>query len=181
MAKIQPGDVFFMWGGSSAVGNYAIQLAKKIGSTVITTTGFDWKKEKIYSFGADYVFNHQTENVVEKVLNLFPEGVDAVLDFVGTDSFNNSINMLRKNGKLMVCGMLTGREVNLNIQLFYLKHLQLYGYYLGSLNSFKKLVKMVENGDIKPHIDKIFELKEASEAHKYMEAHQHIGKIVLKA
>lgn len=180
LAKIQPGEVFFMWGGSSAVGNYALRIAKKMGATVITTTGYDWKKETIHSFGADYVFNHQNENVVEQVLKLFPEGVDAVLDFVGTSTFTNSINLLRKNGKLMVCGMLTGREVNLNIQLFYLKHLQLLGYYLGSLNSFRNLVKMVSNGIVIPHIDKIFELKEASEAHKYMESQRHIGKIVLK-
>lgn len=180
IANIQPYEVFFMWGGSSAVGNYAIQIAKKTGATVIATTEHNWKKEIIRSFGADYVFNHRSENVVEQVLKLFPDGVDAVLDFVGTATFTNSINLLRKNGKLMVCGMFTGREANLNIQLFYLKHLQMFGYYLGSLNSFRNLVEMVSNGVIIPRIDKTFELKEASQAHEYMELQKHIGKIVLK-
>lgn len=180
LGKIQSGDVFFMWGGSSGVGNFAIQIAKNLGATVIATVGKNEKIETVRNFGADYVFNHQIENVVEKVLNLFPNGVDAVLDFVGTSTFNSSLSMLRKDGKIMVCGMLTGREVNFNIQLFYLKHLQLLGYYLGSPKSFFELVKMVKSGMIKPHIDSVFQLREVSKAHEYMETGRHIGKIVIR-
>lgn len=180
LGKIQQEDVFFMWGGSSAVGNYAIQLAKYLGATVIATVGSDSKIEMVHSFGADYVFNHNKDNVVERVLKINPKGVDAVLDFVGTETFNHSINLLRKNGKLIVCGMLTGREVNLNIQMFYLKHLQMFGYYLGTLKSFRNLVDFVKQGIIKPHIDQVFELKKADEAHRYMESRRHIGKIILK-
>lgn len=180
VANLNSNDIFFIWGGSSGLGSFAIQLAKNIGAKVIATIGNEVKRSRVLSFGADYVFNHYEDDIVSEVRKLFPDGVDVVLDFVGPATFEKSLALLRKNGKMLICGMLTGREVIFNIQQFYLKHLNIFGLYLGSLEEFHNLVNLLNEGRIHPHIDRIFDLKNAGEAHSYMESGQHIGKIILR-
>lgn len=180
VGNLQEGDVFFFWGGSSGLGAFAIQLAKLRGAKVVTTVGSDYKKEKVYSLGADYVFNRNTDDVVNEVLKLYPSGVDVVLDFVGSATFEKSLAMLRKNGKLLVCGMMSSPEVSLNLQRFYIRHLNLCGLYLGSPVEFRELVDLFNQKKIQPKIDRIYSLKEIAEAHRYMESGEHIGKIVIQ-
>lgn len=180
VGNLQEGDVFFFWGGSSGLGTFAIQLAKMQGAKVVTTVGSEHKKEAVYSLGADFVFNRNSEDVVKEVLNLFPSGVDVVLDFVGSATFEKSLTMLRKNGKLLVCGMMSSPEVSLNLQKFYIRHLNLCGLYLGSPKEFEDLVDLFNRKIIHPKIDKTYSLKEIVESHKYMESGNHIGKIVIK-
>ncbi|MCX7909718.1 MAG: zinc-binding dehydrogenase [Ignavibacteria bacterium] len=179
VGNIQEGDIFFFWGGASGMGSFVIQLAKLAGAKVVTTVGNNAKREKVIEIGADYVFNHNTDDVVSEVNKLFPFGVDVILDYVGSATFDRSLAMLRKNGKLIVCGMMSSPEVNLNLQKFYIRHLNLLGIYLGSPDEFKKLVNLLNQKKITPLIDKIFDLKDASVAHKYMESGQHIGKILI--
>ncbi len=179
VGNLKENDVFFFWGGSSGLGAFAIQLAKLQGATVITTVGNDKKRAVVESLGADYVFNHHNDDVVSNVLKLFPKGVDLVLDYVGSATFDKSLAMLRKNGKLLVCGMITSPEVSLNLQRFYIRHLNISGLYLGSPSEFKALVNLFNEGKVRPRIDKIFDLKDAPKAHKYMESGEHIGKILL--
>lgn len=179
VGAINEGDVFFFWGGSSGLGAFAIQLAKMKGATVVTTVGSNEKKQLVSSIGADFVYNRHEDDVVNEVLKIYPNGVDVVLDFVGSGTFDKSLSLLRKNGKLLVCGMLTAPEVTLNLQKFYIRHLNLCGLYLGSMNEFRELVGLYNQGKIKVIIDKVFELKQASSAHEYMESNKQTGKILL--
>ncbi|MGC9078263.1 MAG: zinc-binding dehydrogenase [Candidatus Kapaibacteriota bacterium] len=179
VGNLKEDDVFFFWGGSSGLGAFAIQLAKLRGATVITTVGNERKKDGVLALGADYVFNHYSDDVVANVLKIFPKGVDVVLDYVASATFEKSLAMLRKNGKLLVCGMQTSPEVTLNLQRFYFRHLNLCGLYLGSPTEFNSLVQLYNQGRIKPKIDRVFDLKETANAHKYMESGQHSGKILL--
>jgi len=176
---LKEGDTFFVWGGASGLGSIAIQLAKMQGAVVIATVGKDEKKEAILAFGADYVFNHHKSNVVDEVRKINPKGVDMLIDYVGPAVFDKSFAMMRRAGKLILCGMLTGLNVNLNIQQAYFRHLTIQGIYLGNKHEFYSLINYAAEGKIKPQIHSIFHLKEAANAHKLMESGNYIGKIVL--
>ncbi|MDQ1266934.1 MAG: alcohol dehydrogenase [Bacteroidota bacterium] len=180
VGNLQPGDVFMIWGGSGGLGCYAIQLAKAAGATVITTVGKDSKKNKLLELGADYVFNHYTEDSAAEVRKLFPGGLDVILDYVGPATFDKSFSLLRKNGKLMLCGMLTGMEVKLHIQQAYFRHLNINGLFLGSLGEFKDLAAMISAGKLKPQIHDILPLEQAAIGHKLMAEGEITGKVVLK-
>ncbi len=180
VAKIRPDDVFFIWGGTSGVGMFAIQIAKLMGAKVIATVGQEYKKQYALQFGADYVFNHNTDDVVGEVRKIFPNGVDIVFDYVGTQTFEKSLSMLAKKGKLVVFGFLTGREVSFNIQPFYLKHQSIHGIYMGNRASFEKLVQLTNENKIKVHIHSVFDLKEIANAHNLFESGEKIGKIVVR-
>ena len=171
--------IFFVWGGSGGLGTYAIQLAKAKGAKVITTAGKNSKKQTLLDLGADYVFNHFEDNVPAEVKKIAPKGVDILIDYVGPATFEKSFSMLRKNGNLLFCGMLTGMEVKLNIQQTYFRHLNIHGIYLGNKHDFFNLVNLAAEGKIKSVINSQFDLKDASKAHQLMESGNYIGKIVL--
>ena len=81
---------------------------------------------------------------------------------------------------MLLCGILTGRETNLNIQFTYLRHLSIKGLNLGTIDELKELLDLVADGTLKPYIGERFPLEKAAEAQKMMEENRQIGKIILK-
>ena len=181
VSAIQPGETFFIWGGASGVGTFAIQIAKLRGATVFATAGSAEKMEVMKKCGADHVFNHHTDDVQAKVMELTGGiGVDAIIDYVGPETFPKSFAMLKKGGRMMLCGILTGREVMVSLHMTYLQHKSILGIYLGTKEELAALVDLVSQGKIKPVIFKDYPLREAEEAHRVMQECLHYGKIILR-
>lgn len=180
VTEIKKGDFLLIWGGSGGLAGYAIQLAKLKGAIVITTVSDDEKKSMISDLGADYIFNHKNDDVVAEIRKIAPKGLDVIIDYVGPATFEKSFSLLRKNGHLIFCGILTGTETKLSIHQTYFRHLNLHGIYLGSKQEFAEFIKLASDKKIKSNIYKTFSLKDAAEAHKLLESGNYIGKIVLK-
>jgi len=178
--ELRPDDYFFIWGGSGGLGTYAVQLAKIKGAKVIATVGKNEKKQAIYDLGADLVLNHHEDDILARVREFAPKGIDLIIDYVGPATFDKSFAMLRKNGTIVACGMLSGMEVKLHYQQFYFRHLNLRGIFLGPRNEFEQFVNLKNENKIKSHIHQVFDLKDAVEAHKLLESSDHLGKLVLK-
>ena len=83
VTKLQAEEVILIHAGASGVGTAAIQLAKRIGATVIATAGSDVKCSFCKQLGADVVINYKKQNFVDVIHSKFPQGVDVILDFVG--------------------------------------------------------------------------------------------------
>lgn len=181
VAKLKQNDVFMIWGGSGGFGTLAIQIAKSLGVKVITTTRNEEKSQALKDLGADYVFVYNNDyDLNTKIREIYPEGVDVVLDYVGPATFDQTFAMMRKCGKILFCGMLTGMEIKLNIQQTYLRHLNIHGLYLGSPAEFKEFIGLVWEKKLNPLISAVYPLEKASDAHKLMESGDYIGKILLK-
>ncbi|MBX3042617.1 MAG: zinc-binding dehydrogenase [Candidatus Kapabacteria bacterium] len=180
VTEIKPDDYFFIWGGGGGLASFAIQLAKLKGATVIATVGNDDKIKKVKEFGADYVFNHHSQDIPALVKEITPSGVNVVVDYVGPATFDRSFSMLRKNGTIIFCGIITGLETKLSIHQTYFRHLNLRGIYLGSKPEFAAFLKLIGEGQIKSNIHKVFDLRDAAEAHNLLESGNYTGKIVLK-
>ncbi len=180
VTEIKPGDFFFIWGGGGGLASYAIQLAKLKGATVIATVGNNDKKQKVLEFGADYVFNHYTDDVPALVKEIAQKGIDVIIDYVGPATFDRSFSMIRKNGTIIFCGIITGTETKLSLHQAYFRHLNLRGIYLGSKPEFNAFLKLVDDGLVKSHIFKVFDLKDAADAHNLLDSGDYTGKIVLK-
>jgi NADPH:quinone reductase-like Zn-dependent oxidoreductase len=130
--------------------------------------------------GADFVFNRLRDDVPTEVWKAAPAGVDLILDYVGTQTFARSFELLKKGGRLLLCGILTGREANLSIHQTYLRQLSIKGLYLGTKPEMEELVNWTAQKKVKPYISETLDLADAQEAHRKMEAGEHIGKLVLK-
>ncbi len=179
--KLSPGDRILVIGGGSGIGYAAIELAKLAGASVIATVGEDWKIEKAKSIGADYVVNRRREDVYEAVMKITDgEGVDIVFEHAGKDVWPTALKVLKRGGTLVFAGATSGDEVNVSIRQLYWNQLNLHGSFLGNKDEFRKILKLLAEGRIKPIIDSVYRLEDASEAHRKMEASKHFGKLVLE-
>src|SRR5262249_25042100 len=119
-AKLEPGESILVQAGGSGIGTTAIQMAKAIGATVITTVGDDEKVAKAKALGADHVINYRKdrfEGVVRKLTA--KKGVDVAFEHVGPDTFNGSLFSLKRGGRLVTCGSTSGQSTQINLFQLY--------------------------------------------------------------
>lgn len=181
VGSLQKGETFFIWGGTSGLGIFAIQLAKNIGAEVFASAGYEHKLKYLESMNINHIFNHRSTAVIEdEVLKLTGgKGIDVVLDYVGPEAFPKNFKMVKKGGKILFCGILTGREAMVSLHQTYLRHISLLGMYLGEKHELEALVKLVSEGKIKPHIGETLPLKDAAKGHGLITEGKVIGKVVL--
>ena len=184
--QLLPGERCLVHGGSSGIGMAAIQLASAQESIVYATAGSESKCNACVSIGARMCINYKEQNFEEVLKDL---GIDVILDMVGGDYFQKNINLLNPGGRLIYINAMKGRRVTLDILQMMRKRIIITGSTLRSRddhfkNDLAKEIKekvwpLLQNGNYRPVIDRVFDMSEASEAHRHMESSQHIGKIVL--
>lgn len=180
VAQLQPGDRLLVWGATGGIGTFLLQRARQLGAFVIATTRRQEYAELLVRWGADWILpTLPPEAVAEAVRERFPEGLDVVLDYVGPLTFPVSFALLRKGGRLVFCGILTGRESVLSLHQAYLRHLSLHGVYLGRIQELRQLLERVAAGELRPHIGGVYPLSEAARVHQLLESGQLVGKAVL--
>jgi NADPH:quinone reductase-like Zn-dependent oxidoreductase len=180
-AQLQPGEDVLILGAGSGVGSAAIQVAKFFGARVITTAGSDAKLEKARQLGADHVINRKTQKIRDEVRRITTKrGVDVVFEHVGTATWDDSLASLALAGRLVTCGNTTGYDAKLDLRFLFSRQLSLLGSYMGVKSELHTVMKLVSAGRLKPVVDRVFPLTEATAAHTYLESGQQFGKVVLK-
>lgn len=180
-AGLEYGSTVLVVAAGSGIGVAATQLCKLYGCTVIATVGEEWKREKAFQLGADYVINRRSEDVVDGVRRFTGgRGVDLVFEHAGGAMWENGVRCLRPGGTMVFCGATSGEMVGLNIRYAYRRQLNLIGSYSWDRGEIEKVLKLVESGRLRPVVDSVFRLEDASKAHVRMERDEHFGKILLK-
>ncbi len=185
------GDAVLVHGGTSGIGAMAITLGNLFGLTVIVTCGSDEKCAKALEIGAAAAINYKTQDFVEEVLRLTSgRGVAVVLDMVGGDYLPRNLAALAEEGRHVSIAVQGGAKAEVFIPLIMQRRLTLTGSTLRPRSvEFKTMVAdeiartvwpYAEGGRLKPVVDRIFPLVQAAEAHRRMEAGEHVGKIVLQ-
>lgn len=180
-AGISKKNTVLIHAAGSGVGSAAIQIAKLFKARVLATVGKQEKVRRAKAIGADEVINYQEKDFIAEVMRLTKaEGVDIVLDHIGGETFSKSITCLKKKGRLVACGMTTGRLSTIDLRYLYTRQLSIMGSYMGGMHELEKIVRRVKAGQLKPVVDKVFPLREARRALERMIARDHFGKIILK-
>jgi zinc-binding alcohol dehydrogenase/oxidoreductase len=174
--QIQAGETVFIPGAGSGVSTYMIQFAKSLGAKVIVTSRSSDKLEAAKKLGADLTIPTES-NWEEELKN---EVIDLVIDSVGAATFNRSLKILKKGGKIVIFGATTDDSVDLNLRTFFYGQYQLIGSTMGSREELQELLKLMENNNIHPVVDSTHPLNEASLAFKLLEENSQFGKIALK-
>lgn len=189
-AGLQPGETLLVHGGTSGIGVTAIQLAKALGSPVIVTVGSDAKAEACLKLGADHAINYQRDDFVAEVMRLTSgRGVDVVLDMVAGSYVARELNCLAEDGRVVIIAVQGGIKAEFNAAQVLVRRLTISGSTLRARSvAFKAGIAqglrrhvwpLLEGGLVRPVVDRVFVAGQAAEAHAYMEAGQHVGKIVL--
>jgi alcohol dehydrogenase len=178
-AKLQPGETILVHAGGSGIGTAAIRMAKAIGCTVITTVGDDAQVEKARALGADHVVNYRTdrfEGAVRKITA--KKGVDVVFEHVGADTFNGSLLVLKRGGRLVTCGATSGPSATINLMQLFQQQYRIFGSFGASLRNIRDgLAKMA--GGLLPVIDTEVALADFERGLARLESRQVFGKIIV--
>lgn len=188
---LKAGETFMVHGGTSGIGTTAIQMAKAFGATVITTSGSPEKVAFCTDLGADLSINYKTRDFAEEVKSYTSgKGVNVLLDMVAGDYMKRNFMVMAVEGRIVMIAVLRGPKIKANILPVMLKRLTFTGSTLRARegdfkadiaeNLLTKVWPLIEQGKIKPVMSKVFALKDAADAHKYLESGRNIGKIVLK-
>jgi len=180
-AQLKPGETLLIIGIGGGVASASLQVARKLGARVIVTSGSDEKLARAKNLGADHGINHRKQDFSEAVRSLTANrGVDVVIDCVGGEIWQKSLAALARGGRLVTCGATAGGQPDDDIAAIFTKHLKIYGSTLGSREEFRQLLSFLGTAQIHPIIDRIFPLKEAATAQRYLEEGKQFGKVVLK-
>ncbi|MHA6720132.1 NAD(P)H-quinone oxidoreductase [Sphingomonas sp. RS6] len=189
-AYAQPGETVLVHGGTSGIGTMAIALAKLFGMTIIVTAGSDEKCAAARALGADLAINYRTEDFVDAVKTFTDgRGVEVVIDMVGGDYVPRNLQCLADDGRHVSIAVQGGASATVPLFEIMRRRLTMTGSTLRPRSvEFKSLLADeihrniwpdVAAGRLKPVIDMHFPLADAADAHRRMEAGEHIGKIVL--
>jgi zinc-binding alcohol dehydrogenase/oxidoreductase len=174
---LEPGETVLVLGAGSGVSTFAVQLAVQAGARVLVTSSSDAKIERARELGAEGGVNYATtEDWPAAARGLGP--IDLVLDSVGS-TWQQSLDCVRKGGRVVVFGGTGGTETTLQVRLFYFAQQSLYGTQLGSPDDFASLLRALDNARWRPVIDSVRPLAEAEAAFARMRAGEHFGKLVL--
>lgn len=174
---LEAGETVLILGAASGVSTFAVQLAAQAGARVLVTSSSDEKIERARELGAAGGVNYATTaDWPAAARELGP--IDLVLDSVGS-TWQQSLDSVRRGGRVVVFGGTGGTEVTLQVRPFYFAQQSLYGTQLGSPRDFDALLKMLEGADWRPVLDSVRPLAEAEAALARMEAGEHFGKLAL--
>lgn len=184
--KIKSGDWLLVHAGSSGVGIAAIQIGKYLGAKVITTTSGAEKCRRLAELGADHVIDYTKNHCASAVVRATGDrGVDVVLEMIGGDVYNKSLEVLAPGGRLISIGGAFGpipdpppalTEARRATRFSITNYLKAKPEGFAQLDSFLRLIK--EN-KLKVIIGKTFPLAEAGAAQRYLEGRDHFGKVML--
>jgi NADPH:quinone reductase-like Zn-dependent oxidoreductase len=180
-AQLLPAETVLVLAAGSGVGSAAIQIAKATGARVIATAGSESKLQKAKELGADEVLLHTIPHFSREVKRLTGRrGVDVVIEHVGDATWQESLASLAIGGRLVTCGATTGYDGKIDLRYLFSRHISILGSYMGSKAELYSVLELVARGIVKPVIDTVMPLAQASEAHKRIERREQFGKIVLQ-
>ncbi len=177
--------------GASGVGSAAIQLAVASGAQAAATCSGK-KIRMVEEADASLVVDRQKQHFEDEILRWTDgRGVDLILDPVGGSYMMPNLRCLRRGGMLIMVSTLGGETSEIDVNYMQKKAASIVGTALRPRSLGEKailiqqftrdILPMVHKGGIYPRIDRIYPLKEAAQAHKYMEANLNQGKILLVA
>jgi NADPH2:quinone reductase len=186
---LKAGETALVHAAGGGTGQLLVQIAKRLGARVIGTVSTEEKAKLAREAGADEIILYtQTdfEAEVKRVTNNV--GADVVYDSVGKDTFDKSLNCLRRRGYMVLFGQSSGSVPPVDPQTLNAKgSLYLTRPFLGHYTADRAelmwrvndLFTWIASGELKVRIDKTFSLAEVAEAHQYLESRQSKGKILL--
>jgi len=188
--RLTAGETILVQGGSGGIGTTAIQLAKAFGARVIATAGTARKRAAIEALGADHALDYAIDDIGHAVARITGgSGVDVVLDVLGGPWVDRHLRILGTEGRLVVIGLLAGREAEIDLARLVGRRLSIHGSVLRSRTPEEKgeiaaalltrVWPLLAAGSVRPVIDATFDLEDAARAHERLEARDHVGKIVL--
>lgn len=190
LADLQPGEVFLVHGGASGIGTMALQLAARHGARAFCTVGSAAKGQRATELGAELAVNYREQDFVTAVRDATGRGADVVLDNMGAAYLSRNVDVLATGGRLVVIGLQGGTKAELDLGRLLAKRASVRATALRARPASEKAAIVqavlagvwpaIEAGEVRPVVDRVLPLEQAAQAHRVVEASEHIGKVLLQ-
>jgi NADPH:quinone reductase-like Zn-dependent oxidoreductase len=168
----RPGDTVLIQGAGGGVATALIALARQAGMRVWVTSRDEGRRARAVSLGAHRAFPAGAR---------LPERVDAVMESVGAATWSHSINVLRPGGTVVICGATSGDSPpKAELTKIFFKPLRVIGSTMGTRDELIALTQMLVATGLRPHIDRVLPLTDATAGFAAMIAGDHFGKIIFE-
>jgi NADPH:quinone reductase-like Zn-dependent oxidoreductase len=179
--RLSAGETVLVNSASSGVSMAAIQICKLAGAYVYTTSSAAWKLDRAKGLGADEIINYNEVDFVDEILKRTNKrGVDLVVEHVGGDFLDKSIRCLTRGGRVVTVGGTKSYECTIAVNYIFHKELQIIGSNSATKHDLEAMMPLLNEGKLRPVIDRVFPLREAAEAHRYLESAKQFGKVLLR-
>jgi len=168
--KLSKGETVLILGASGGVGSMAIQLAKWKGAHVIAVAGLS-NQEYMQKLGADKTIDYSKGDVGEAVRKAEPNGVDMIFHCSRGDSLKQSVNTLKKDGRLI---SITNSNPERRDDVYFE-----YVFVEPNAVQLEHLAQLADEGHISVHVSKIYDLDDTGEALREIQKLHTRGKIVI--
>jgi NADPH:quinone reductase-like Zn-dependent oxidoreductase len=182
IGAVRPGEAVLVTGASGGVGLHAVQIAKAAGAVVLAASTSPGRAADLREAGADRLVLHgREEDFSAQVRDLTDgDGVDVVIDTVGTKVFGPTRRSLARGGRWVMVGQLTGDFVPFNPAQFFLKGIHLLSATSVTRDELRQCLGLIARGVVKPVLDESLRLEDAALAHDRLEAGSALGRITLE-
>ena len=191
-ARLAAGEILLAHGGTSGIGSSAIMLAQAFGARALATAGSDKKCEACLRIGAEKAINYKSTDFVAAVMeHTSGRGVDVVIDIVGRDYVQRSLDVLALEGRLVhLATQGPDKHARIDMNTLLRRRATIIGSSLRHRTPDQKgeitsgllehvWPKLPARAPIAPLVDSVHPLKDAARVHEYFDSGAHIGKIVL--
>jgi NADPH:quinone reductase-like Zn-dependent oxidoreductase len=190
LAALAPGERLLVHGGASGIGTMAIQLARALGARPYATAGSAEKCARCTALGAVRAIDYRREDFVAVIAQeTGGAGVDVILEMVGGDYLARDMSALAFGGRVAIIALKQGSKPAFDFSVFQRKDARMMGSRLRPrpiaekarlVAAVRKAVwPLIEDGRVKPVIDRTFAFGDVAQAHAYMESGVHVGKVLL--
>jgi putative PIG3 family NAD(P)H quinone oxidoreductase len=189
-ADFSEGDSVLVHAGASGVGTAAIQLCRVFNSPVYATASAP-KLDFLRRLGVEAAIDRRAEDFAERIGELTDhEGVDIILDPVGADYLAKNLAVLKRCGRLVIIGLLSGGTAEISLRALLMRRLRIIGSVLRSRTPAEKaqiaarfrqeVWPWFESGELEPVVDRILPIDDAGAAHDVLRRNENVGKVVLQ-
>lgn len=171
VAKLEAGQKILIHAGAGGVGHFAVQFARERGAHVIATASAG-NRDFLAELGVHEVIDYRTTDIVEECY-----GLDVVLDLIGGDTGKRSLHTLGEQGVLVTIPTVTADEIISEAEAM---GLRAHGMTVRpDVFHLDEIAELIEDGDVRVHIEKAFPLEDVAQAHEMLEGGHVRGKLVL--
>ncbi len=179
-SRVRRGDRVLIQ-GTGGVSTYALRFVLALGGEPIVLSSSDEKLEKARALGATGTINYKSVPAWEEEVLALTEGrgVDHVIEVVGGENLNRSLQAVRVSGSIRFIGALAGPSGNINTLAIAMKNVNILGIDTGSRKMFEDMNRFIAAQQLRPVIGRTFAFAEFPEALTYLAAGQQFGKVVV--
>ncbi|WP_189614619.1 zinc-binding dehydrogenase [Pigmentiphaga litoralis] len=184
---IKKGDKVLVLGASGGVGTGCVILAKLLGAEVIACAGGEDKMARLKDLGADHVINYKDVDFSKWAIEKYGKpqrrsnegGVDVVINFTGGDTWVPSLKCIKRGGRLLVCGATAGHDPKEDLRYIWSFEINIMGSNSFYDDNLSALMTLIQEGKMKPVIDKVLPLEQAAEGLAMIQDRKVLGKVVI--